>query len=239
MQLHEPAPVPSSTSTGQHRRRTDVATSLPPWRAPPGNRARDDNRGRDRVCLHWPLQGAATIQANACALAALAQRCADAAPAGGAWPPMRPHCIDVHTPASATETARLRVWAQALSGELDSIRQYVRAIARDFVGTSPGAAHRADLDDRPYQPAAASPTLWCLSGYFASRRARSSAPLADGGVEGGYLNLARPGADRDVGSIALPVFNFADDARVLGHGCTNIGMRVRGPVKSERFSVYR
>lgn len=45
---------------------------------------------------------------------------------------MPPHCTDVHTPASPTETAHLHACALALSGELDGIRQYARSIARDY-----------------------------------------------------------------------------------------------------------
>lgn len=116
----------------QHLRRVEAATPLPTRFAQPGCAAPFAATGRDRVCMHWPLEGTARIHAGSRALAALAQRWDEATHARGAWPPMPPHCIDVHTPVAIADHTRRRWLAHELASEIEDVRQQLRAIANEF-----------------------------------------------------------------------------------------------------------
>ena len=86
----------------------------------------------DRICMHWPLDGAPKIHALSGSLAVLAGHWAAAHADAKSWNHLLPRCIDVEQagPQAASDVLRLR--ATAMCAEIQRIKLCTRALVEDF-----------------------------------------------------------------------------------------------------------
>lgn len=91
-----------------------------------------DEPGPDRICMHWPLNGAPKIQALSRSLAVLAGHWAGAHADAKSWNHLLPRCIDVEQAGPQAESDVLRLRATAMCAEIQRIKLLTRSLVEDF-----------------------------------------------------------------------------------------------------------
>ena len=86
----------------------------------------------DRICMHWPLDGASKIHALSGSLAVLAEHWAGAHADAKTWNHLLPRCIDVEQAGPQAESDVLRLRATAMCAEIQRIRLRTRSLVEDF-----------------------------------------------------------------------------------------------------------